>query len=124
MFFANFPSRWQPDFQFETTEREMAFSIASICCFFQNENESISRGENPYQSKLVEAFMYSPGVLKGNICISYYWIFFFYMKTIYSLFCGIGFPLVNLVCVEPKIGCYVTSHFSTLSTRIESSQRQ
>ena len=30
--------------------------------------------------------------------------------------CGIGFPLVNLVCVEPKIGCYgnVTSHFSTL----------
>ena len=126
-----------------TTEREIAFNNASMCRFFQNENRSISRGENHHQSKRVEAFMYSPGVglIKGrfhasmkdkvynatvncpNLNITY--IIGKANSQINSQkkrsfcikhSCGIGFPLVNLVCVEPKIGCYgnVTTHFSTL----------
>jgi hypothetical protein len=44
----------------------MEFSIAALC-FFENENKSISRGENHYQLKPVEAFMYSPWVLEGKV---------------------------------------------------------
>ena len=96
----------------------MALSIAAMCCFFQNENKSISRGENHYQWIHVEAFMYSPGVLKGKVRQRYF-SYSFNLKTIilnityiigeansqinsqnnpFSIksLSGIGFPLVNL----------------------------
>jgi hypothetical protein len=120
----------------------MVFSVASMCCFFQNENKSILRGENHYQPKHVEAFMYSPdGVLKGkvrasmkdkvyNVTVNWPNLNFTHIigkansqinsqknrSSSIKRSCGMGFPFVNLVCVEPKIGCYgnVTTHFSTL----------
>ena len=45
----------------------MAFSIASLCAFFENENKSISRGENHYKSNHIESCIYLSGVLKGKV---------------------------------------------------------
>ena len=48
----------------------MAFSITSLCIFFEGETKSISRGENHYKSGHVESITYIPGVLKGKVCAS------------------------------------------------------
>ncbi|XP_065061751.1 uncharacterized protein LOC135688717 [Rhopilema esculentum] len=45
----------------------MAFSITSLCIFFEGETKSISRGENHYKSGHVESITYIPGVLKGKV---------------------------------------------------------
>ena len=88
------------------------------------------------QSKHSVAFMYSLVVLKGKVRQRYFSFFLIWRKCIITYIigkansqinlqknrkfsvkhsCGIGFPLVHLVCVEPNIGCYgnVPSHFST-----------
>ncbi len=45
----------------------MALSITSLLTFFENEQKSISRGENHYKSKHVESFLYVKGVMKGKV---------------------------------------------------------
>ena len=46
---------------------KMAFSISSLCAFFEGEIKSISRGENHYKSGHVECITYAQGVLKGKV---------------------------------------------------------
>ena len=42
-------------------------TIASLLSFFENENKSISRGENHFKSSHEESFRASQGVLKGQV---------------------------------------------------------
>ncbi|XP_031549225.1 uncharacterized protein LOC116286787 [Actinia tenebrosa] len=44
-----------------------SLSIASLSSFFVEEQKSISRGENHYQSAHVESFSYDQGVLRGEV---------------------------------------------------------
>jgi len=41
--------------------------ISSLLSFFENENKSVSRGENHFKSNHVESFNVIQGVLKGQV---------------------------------------------------------
>jgi len=41
-------------------------AIASELSFFENENKSVSRGENHFKANHVESFNASQGILKGQ----------------------------------------------------------
>ena len=45
-------------------------TIASLLSFFENENKSVSRGENHFKSNHEESFSASQGVLKGKVYTS------------------------------------------------------
>ena len=42
-------------------------TIASLLSFFENENKSVSCGENHFKSNNMESFSASQGVLKGQV---------------------------------------------------------
>ena len=44
-----------------------SLSISSLLSFFSGEQKSIDRGENHFKSNHVESFIYSGGVIKGEV---------------------------------------------------------
>ena len=43
------------------------FKISALTKFFNDDQKSIDRGENHYNSNHIESFTYIPGVLRGKV---------------------------------------------------------
>lgn len=44
-----------------------ALSISSLASFFSDEQKSLTRGENHYQSNHIQSFSFSDGVVHGEV---------------------------------------------------------
>lgn len=44
-----------------------ALSISSLASFFVDEQKSLTRGENHYQSNHIESFFYNDSVIRGEV---------------------------------------------------------